>query len=425
MDFPLAEGKVLGDRYHVERLLGAGGMSMVGVALDMTDMSKARRVAIKMLLPDAAKKKAIVQRFEREQRTISQLTNEHAVRFLGGGTEAGFPYMVLEYLEGSDLSEVLKMQGTIGVPEAVEHILQACEAIAEAHALGITHRDLKPGNLFLTHRPDGSTSIKVLDFGISKASGPQRELGETTLTGTAAILGSPFYMSPEQLISSKDVDARTDVWSLGVTLHEILTNTLPFGAKSTQKVCKRILNDKPTPLRVVRPDMPEGLEQIILRSLQRRPRERFANVADFAVRLAEFGPPRAEKSLTVITEFLQPTERVARRVSAAAKAVEEHPVDVPEAPTIQIERAVAPPEPASSSRRTALVAVVYGAAMFGLGIGAGLLIAESGSEQAGATTTAAAASEQPTARADLDPTAAPSDEEPLPTMAELPRELDL
>ena len=310
MQFPLASGNVLAARYLVERLIGAGGMAVVAVA---TDLTSGQRVAIKMLLPEAARSDQVQKRFQREQRTLNKLTNEHTVKLLGTGTEAEYPYMVIEYLEGTDLSDVLKMQGALPQLEAVEYVMQACEAISEAHALGITHRDLKPGNLFLTRKPNGDACVKVLDFGISKVSEPHLP-GESTLTGTTALLGSPFYMSPEQLISSRDVDTRTDVWSLGVTLHELLTNTLPFGAKTTEKVCKRILNDTPDPLRQFRPDMPGGLEAAILHCLRRRPTERFANVSDLALAIAEFGPPRAaQQSMSVISDFLQPTRRMQLR----------------------------------------------------------------------------------------------------------------
>jgi serine/threonine protein kinase len=310
MQFPLASGNVLAARYLVERLIGAGGMAVVAVA---TDLTSGQRVAIKMLLPEAARSDQVQKRFQREQRTLNKLTNEHTVKLLGTGTEAEYPYMVIEYLEGTDLSDVLKMQGALPQLEAVEYVMQACEAISEAHALGITHRDLKPGNLFLTRKANGDACVKVLDFGISKVSEPHRP-GESTLTGTTALLGSPFYMSPEQLISSRDVDTRTDVWSLGVTLHELLTNTLPFGAKTTEKVCKRILNDTPDPLRQFRPDMPGGLEAAILHCLRRRPTERFANVSDLALAIAEFGPPRAaQRSMSVISDFLQPTRRMQLR----------------------------------------------------------------------------------------------------------------
>lgn len=312
LQFPLATGNVLAQRYLVERLLGAGGMAVVAVA---TDLTQGQRVAIKMLLPEAARSEQVIKRFQREQRTLGQLTSEHAVKLLGGGTEGNYPYMVLEYLEGSDLSDLVKMQGALPMAEAVEYVLQACEAMAEAHSLQITHRDLKPGNLFLIRLPNGSACIKVLDFGISKVHEALRP-GESTLTGTTALLGSPFYMSPEQLLSSRDVDPRTDIWSLGITLHELLSNTLPFGAKTTEKVCKRILNDSPTPLRQFRPDMPPALEAAILRCLQRRPAERFPKILDFASAIGEFAPPKvAERLLRAINDYSEPTNRMAARSS--------------------------------------------------------------------------------------------------------------
>jgi len=351
MQFPLATGNVLAARYLVERLIGAGGMAVVAVA---TDLTAGQRVAIKMLLPEAARSDQVQKRFQREQRTLHKLTNEHTVKLLGTGIEASYPYMVIEYLEGTDLSDVLKMQGALPQAEAVEYVLQACESIAEAHALGITHRDIKPGNLFLTRKPNGDGCIKVLDFGISKVSEPHQP-GESTLTGTTALLGSPFYMSPEQLISSRDVDARTDVWSLGVTLHELLTNTLPFGAKTTEKVCKRILNDTPDPLRRFRPDMPEGLEAALLHCLRRRPSERFANVSDWALAIADFGPPRAARqSMAAIADYLQPTRRMQLRHALPPAADLDSTTEAPEERTsalpVEPRAPVVPPPPPPHAR---------------------------------------------------------------------------
>ncbi|MSP26367.1 MAG: serine/threonine protein kinase, partial [Myxococcales bacterium] len=192
---------------------------------------------------------------------------------------------------------------------AVECVLQACHAIAEAHMLGIIHRDLKPGNLFLTRRTDGSPCIKVLDFGISKVTHQLDGLDEPSLvTKTTAIMGSPFYMSPEQMLASRNVDARSDIWALGVVLYELLTKTLPFAADSVQGVCARILGDAPTPLGKLRPQYPKGLEDILTRCLTRKPEQRFANIADFAARLGEFGPPHTRYAVDSIFELIKPSD---------------------------------------------------------------------------------------------------------------------
>jgi len=304
MDLPLNEGDLVADCYLVERVVGVGGMAVVAVASHTTAL---HRVAIKMLLPQHASHDEVVKRFEREQDTLMQLHSEHTLRIYGAGTHGSLPFMLVDYLEGDDLAELIKKEGPLPVERAVEYILQACHAIAEAHALGITHRDLKPGNLFLVRRHDGSPCIKVLDFGISKVT-YERVTDEPSLTKTTTIMGSPFYMSPEQMLSSRDVDARTDIWALGVTLYELLTKALPFAAETPMQVCRRIMHDEPTPLRKLRPLYPKGLEDIIRRCLQRHPDRRYPNIADLATRLADFGPEHGRFAVESICELVEPSE---------------------------------------------------------------------------------------------------------------------
>jgi serine/threonine-protein kinase len=299
---PLKPGDVVGD-YVVERVIGTGGMATVAAA---SHMLRGDRVAIKLLLPKRAKNETVRKRFEREMRTMQQLRGDHAIRLLDFGNHAGSPFMVMELLEGSDLDEVLKTR-TLPVEEAVTYLLQTLEVVAEAHARGITHRDLKPGNLFLAQTARGPC-IKVLDFGISKASGPQKDLGEATLTEAAAVFGSPFYMSPEQLLSTRDVDHRTDIWALGITLHRLLTGQLPFEAKTPVKVCRRILNGTPTPLREQGPHFPAALESVILRCLKKKREERYPTVADLALALGPFAPRQARLSLAFVTSCMRPAE---------------------------------------------------------------------------------------------------------------------
>ncbi|MBI4703340.1 MAG: serine/threonine protein kinase [Deltaproteobacteria bacterium] len=308
---PVKPGDIIGESFLVEHELGMGGMSLVVVALEL---GTRQRVAVKLLLPERAKSKKIIDRFQREQRTMSQLSNAHNLRYYGAGTVGSCPYIVMEYLEGSDLAEILRTQGPLAVEVAVGYVMQACEAVAEAHSIGIIHRDLKPGNLFLARQPDGAQSIKVLDFGISKAEGLQRERGESSLTETAAVFGSPFYMSPEQLISTKDVDTRADIWSLGVTLFELITDALPFSEKTTERVCRRILTGAPTRLRELRPELPAGLEAVLARSLERKPAARFATISDFALGLAEFGPSGARQLAERVADYVAPTEAETTRL---------------------------------------------------------------------------------------------------------------
>src|SRR3954463_12881127 len=197
-------GDILAGKYRIDRVLGVGGM---GVVVAAHHMQLDERVAVKFLLPRALKNPEAVTRFIREARAAVKIKSEHVARVTDvGRLENGAPYIVMEYLEGLDLGAWLQQRGPLPVSQAVEFLLQACEAIAEAHALGIVHRDLKPANLFVIRRPDGGLSVKVLDFGIAKRIGAARG---ANITSTAAVMGSPLYMSPEQLNSSKDADART------------------------------------------------------------------------------------------------------------------------------------------------------------------------------------------------------------------------
>src|SRR4051812_480796 len=210
-------GQILGGKYRVDRVLGAGGMGMVVAA---THLQLDERIAIKFLLPEALRNPEAVARFGREAKAAVKIRGEHVARVIDVGSfENGAPYMVMEHLDGRDLSSFIHERGAMPMSDAVDAVLQACEALAEAHALGIVHRDLKPANLFLTRRPDGTPSIKVLDFGISKLTAPG---ADHSMTKTSAVMGSPLYMSPEQMTASRGVDARTDIWALGVVLYELL-----------------------------------------------------------------------------------------------------------------------------------------------------------------------------------------------------------
>src|SRR4051794_37656982 len=205
MSAPVKEGELLAGKYRVDKVLGVGGMGVVVAAhhIQLDD-----RVAIKFLLPETLGNGDAVMRFAREARAAVKIKSEHVARVTDVGTlENGAPYMVMEYLEGGDLAAWLQDRGRLPVELAVDLLLQACEAIAEAHAIGIVHRDLKPANLFVARLPGGVQSVKVLDFGISKMTGFSASGGESSATKTSALLGSPLYMSPEQMRSSKDVDA--------------------------------------------------------------------------------------------------------------------------------------------------------------------------------------------------------------------------
>lgn len=304
----LERGDVIADAYVIEQTVGVGGMCVVAAAAHRTER---HRVAIKLLLPEVARRREVVKRFERERLTLMRLHSDHTLRIYGAGTHRELPFMLLEYLHGTDLAELIKRDGPLPIDEAVQYVLQACHSIAEAHSLGIIHRDLKPSNLFLTRRHDGSPCIKVLDFGISKVTQPASNDREDSLVTRAHVaMGTPFYMSPEQMLSTRDADHRTDIWALGVTLYELLTKALPFAADTPDGVCQRIMGDDPTPLRRLRPHYPKGLEAIISRCLQRSPSRRFANIADLATALADFGPPHSRHSAQAIFALVEPTAPV-------------------------------------------------------------------------------------------------------------------
>jgi len=280
---PVTPGEVLAGKYRVEKLLGEGGM---GVVVQAKNIALNTTVAIKLLRQNAVANAEALGRFQREAQAAASLRSEHVARVSDVGALAdGRPYMVMEYLQGRDLAEELEhRQRPFDIPVAVDFVLQACEAIVEAHSAGIIHRDLKPRNLFLTKTVDGRDLVKVLDFGISKVEGAQ----DMQLTRTTEIIGSPSYMSPEQLRASRDVDARTDIWALGVILYELLTGRLPFYAETVTQLVAVVLMENEPPLRSLRPDAPAELEAIIHKCLGKTPYERMGSVVELAHALEPF-----------------------------------------------------------------------------------------------------------------------------------------
>jgi eukaryotic-like serine/threonine-protein kinase len=294
-------GDVLAGKYRVDRVLGAGGM---GVVVAAHHLHLDERVAIKFLLPEMLGNQDAVMRFAREARAAVKIKSEHVARVTDVGTlETGAPYMVMEYLEGNDLSALLA-SGPLPVEKSVDYLLQACEAIAEAHTLGIVHRDLKPANLFLARLPGGVQSVKVLDFGISKLTGLSASGGQDSATRTKALLGSPLYMSPEQMQSSKDVDTRSDIWALGVILYELIAGASPFMADTMPELILKIMSTAPVPLRNCRPDVPDGVEAAVMRCLAKDRTERFQTVGELAGALAVFGSKKARISLDRISQVM-------------------------------------------------------------------------------------------------------------------------
>jgi serine/threonine-protein kinase len=263
------------------------------------------RVAIKFLLPDALANPEAVARFGREARAAVKIKSEHVARVTDVGTlENGAPYMVMELLRGHDLSAALRESGAMPVHLAVQYVLQACEALAEAHAVGIVHRDLKPANLFLTSRADGSFCVKVLDFGISKVTNVSGSGSDMGMTRTQSIMGSPLYMSPEQMASSRDVDQRADVWAIGCVLYELVTGRVPFEAETMPQLCTLILHQEPPHPRSLRADIPDGVADAIMRCLRKDRAQRYPNVAALAMDLAGFSPDAGPRSAERISRVL-------------------------------------------------------------------------------------------------------------------------
>jgi hypothetical protein len=271
----------------VERELGVGGM---GVVLAATHLELDEPVALKVMLPKFASNAEAASRFAREARASVKIRSEHMVRVLDvARLEDGTPYMVMEYLEGSDLARLLEAQGPLPPASAVAYVLQACDAIAAAHVLGIIHRDLKPANLFLARRGDGTQGIKVLDFGISKLSARLSER-DATLTNTSVMMGSPPYMAPEQMLSAKNADARTDIWGLGCVLYELIVGSRPFHGTTMPELCAAIMAESPAPPSQLRPGTPQELDTVVLRCLEKSPGARYVTIAELASALAPFSP---------------------------------------------------------------------------------------------------------------------------------------
>ncbi|GAC1300093.1 MAG: hypothetical protein NVSMB1_26600 [Polyangiales bacterium] len=306
-------GATIAGKYRVTRLIGGGGM---GVVVEAVHADLERQVAIKFLLPSARLHPDAIVRFSREARAAARLRSEHVVRVLDIGThEGGAPYIVMEYCEGSDLEKVLAERLCLPVSEAVDYILQACEALAEAHGLGIVHRDLKPANMHLGRSADGSPIIKLLDFGLSKLSPELGEVIDGAVTRGDELMGTPLYMSPEHMTSSATADSRCDVWALGAILYQLVTGRPPFGGDSLPLICARVLTEAPSPLSIQLPKGEEGIERVIARCLEKDVQDRFQNVAELATALADYAPLHSKLAV----------DRVVRLARAAGLSLEQLP----------------------------------------------------------------------------------------------------
>lgn len=278
---------IIAGKYRVDGVLGRGSTSVVVRA---THLQLHQPVAIKFLRSELRRHHPIAERFVREAQAAVRLRSEHVARVLDvGALEDGTPYMVLEYLDGADLSSFSRSELTVG--SIVDLLLQACEALSEAHALGIVHRDIKPANFFVTRYTDGALLLKLLDFGISKI----RTSGEQ-LTAPHTTMGTPAYMSPEQMRSPRDVDHRSDLWSLGAVLYELLQGAPPFWSDTLSSLVLKVANE-PLPKLTVR--LPADLDAIVYRCLEKNPARRFQNAADLACALARFARSKSQAAISV------------------------------------------------------------------------------------------------------------------------------
>jgi serine/threonine protein kinase len=305
----IRQGDVLAGKYRVERVLGVGGMGVVVLA---RHIELDEKVALKVLLPEWLADDDAVARFAREARAMVRIKSDHVARVTDVGTlDNGAPYIVMEYLEGEDLGARLERRGVLPVDQAVDFLLQACIAVADAHAVGIVHRDLKPSNFFCIRRSDGETLIKLLDFGISRLSEATGAMS-AFVTGASVMVGSPHYMAPEQMRAGANIDARTDVWALGIILFELLVGCPPYAADSMAELAFMVGNDPVPAVRRTRPDVPSGLEAVIGQCLKKDPNARYFDVAELARALLPFAPPRSTAAVERVVRILdaaRPTPR--------------------------------------------------------------------------------------------------------------------
>lgn len=339
----IERGTVLAGKLRVERVLGRGAM---GVVFEATDLALHRRVAVKVVGQSLGNTPETRERFTREARAAAKLASDHVARvFETGELDDGAPYLVMEYLEGRSLEAVVTEDGPLDPAFAIDCMLQALEALAEAHRAGLVHRDFKPANLFLAERPNGRSVVKVLDFGIVKDAA-----SKARITETGAVMGTPAYMSPEQITSGAPVDARADVWAAGVSLFELVVGTLPFDASSIPGMLSRILREDAPRLRQLRPDLPEDLEGVVARCLDKDPGARFADAAELAAALEQVRARLA--STTSVTKTIRmPPGFSLLDALAETQAVEAAPL-TPASPSAAAPAVVPTPRSQAATVRT-------------------------------------------------------------------------
>jgi serine/threonine protein kinase len=418
-------GARIADKYVVERLIGEGGLGLV-VAARHVHLDQV--VAIKTLRPNALASKGVAERFLREARLAAKIRSEHVVHVYDVGTMPdATPYMVMEYLAGTDLGRQLNASGPLPVDKAVDYVLQACEALAEAHIAGIVHRDIKPDNLFIATSAGGKSILKILDFGISKMATRHTTSGNE-LTEAGDKFGTPVYMSPEQLLSARDVDARTDVWAIGVVLYELLTGKLPFDG-DLPVLCAAILTKPHMPLATARPYLPAALETVIARCLEKDVEKRFQNVAELAQELRGLAGPVSQVRIDHVVQLIRGAGESVRPATPHPQAVARAMRDDPTLAETSSERAAttgsgvsawgaAPPGDSKNGRGSrvrvvALVAASVTAAALGLAAIAGARAHPAASAQPASPVPATSVA----ASVPAPETAAPATPQPLPAAA--------
>jgi len=287
------------DKYTLVRCIGQGGM---GAVYEARHSLVGKRCAIKMILPELAGDQEVVQRMLREAQAAAAIGHPNIVdTFDFGVVPDGTCYLVMEYLEGRSLGDLIGERGSLDLDSAVAIVDQVLLALEAAHKAGVVHRDLKPDNIFIARGPRGGEEIKLLDFGISKfqAAGPE----DIQLTRTGAVLGTPYYMSPEQADGAREVDHRTDLWAMGVILYEALIGAVPFRGQTYNQVIVQLMMKDPVPPRVARPDLPEALEAVILRALEKDPAKRWATAAELREALRSCLPRLAQPEAPATSAF--------------------------------------------------------------------------------------------------------------------------
>jgi serine/threonine-protein kinase len=412
-------GQVIDGKYRIESILGISGMGVVYLA---THLEIDQSVAIKFLLHGAGDPAALA-RFRREARAMGKIRSEHAVRVIDvGQLDAKTPFIVMEYLEGRDLSALMKEMGKVTLAFAAEVLLQACEALAVAHVAGVIHRDLKPSNIFLTTQSDGAPHVKVIDFGVAKFRRSELDKSEN-VTHSSSLVGSPRYMAPEQIGGdSEALDQRVDVWALGIILQEMVTGQRVFRGEGVGQLLIAIATQPPADIAKQWPEAPAPLVALIRRTLQRNPEHRTADVGEFAEALAQFTPGGPARAARTTSALMASRPRLPNGALSSGRLP-----TVPEAPAEASPSGVSSPsgvlpavassvrlERASSSRRTvAIVAVAIGT--IGLAGAAFAFVKHREDPQQTATGMVAAptAAQPPPAAVDVAPSPTPDAINPL------------